>query len=145
MFFSRAGSIGAARNIKALQKCGITHILNASPAVPCFFQEHGNFEYLQVNLFDDSEADLLVHVEKTNKFIIEGRGAGGILVHCYAGQSRSAALLMAYLMACENKDMVTAWSMVRKGRPQAKPNSGFLRQLATYSSELGRDGAFEIA
>lgn len=83
--------------------------------------------------------------QAANAFIAEGRAAGGVLVHCYAGQSRSAALVMAYLMAAEGRDMVTAWAAVRKARPQARPNSGFLRQLAQYATALGRCGAFEVA
>lgn len=31
-----AGSIGAARNLEALRGCGVTHVVNASPIVPCF-------------------------------------------------------------------------------------------------------------
>lgn len=142
-----AGAVGAARNLKALQKAGITHVVNASPAVPCFFREHGTFEYLAVDLYDDPSADLLVHVDRVNEFIDSARKAGGgVLVHCYAGQSRSAALLMAYLMAeGAGRDMVSAWGAVRKARPCAKPNAGFLRQLAQYAGELGREGAFEVA
>ena len=84
-------------------------------------------------------------LQAANAFIAEGRAAGGVLVHCYAGQSRSAALVMAYLMATEHKGLVEAWAAVRRARPCARPNSGFLQQLAAYAAELGLEGAFEIA
>lgn len=52
------GGAGAARNIKALRKRGITHVVNASPTVPCHFRDNpeGCFEYLALPLFDDPEA-----------------------------------------------------------------------------------------
>ena len=52
------GAAGAARNLKALRKRGITHIVNAAPAVPCHFRDNpeGAFEYLALPLFDDPDA-----------------------------------------------------------------------------------------
>lgn len=52
------GGAGAARNLKALRKRGITHIVNAAPAVPCHFRDNpeGAFEYLALPLFDDPDA-----------------------------------------------------------------------------------------
>ena len=52
------GGAGAARNLKALRKRGISHIVNAAPAVPCHFRDNpeGAFEYLALPLFDDPEA-----------------------------------------------------------------------------------------
>lgn len=52
------GGAGAARNLKALRKRGITHIVNAAPAVPCHFRDNpeGAFEYLPLPLFDDPDA-----------------------------------------------------------------------------------------
>ena len=52
------GGAGAARNLKALRKRGITHVVNAAPAVPCHFKDNpeGAFAYLQLPLFDDPDA-----------------------------------------------------------------------------------------
>ena len=52
------GGAAAARNLKALRKRGITHIINASPSLPCYFKDNpeGSFTYLVVPLFDDPEA-----------------------------------------------------------------------------------------
>ena len=52
------GGAGAARNLKALRKRGITHVVNASPSVPCHFRDNpeGAFEYLALPLFDDPDA-----------------------------------------------------------------------------------------
>jgi hypothetical protein len=51
------GGAGAARNLKALRKRGITHIVNAAPCVPCHFRDNPEgFQYWTVPLFDDPDA-----------------------------------------------------------------------------------------
>eukprot|EP00887_Chlorella_sp_A99_P003464 scaffold7.g3464.t1 len=115
------GGIGAARNLKALRKAGITHVV--------------------VPLYDDASADMLAHVEQVNAFIDEGRRHGRVLVHCFAGQSRSAALAIAYLMATQRLGLLDAWAAARRARPCARPNAGFLSQLARYGRALGLEGA----
>jgi hypothetical protein len=135
------GSIAAARNLKGLRKAGITHILNCSPAVPCFFRDNPEraFAYHTVPIFDEAGQDLMGHVPASNEFIAEGRRAGGVLVHCFAGQSRSAALVVAHLMADEGMSLGRAWGAVRAARPCAAPNAGFLAQLAAYERALERE------
>ena len=65
-----------------------------------------------------------------------------MLVHCYAGQSRSAALVIAHLMAARQLGLVEAWALTRAARPCAQPNSGFLRQLEAYRHALdGNSGS----
>lgn len=132
------GPIGAARNLKALRKRGITHILNVSPIVPCYFRDNpeGAFTYHVVPIYDDSSVDLLPHLEKAVEFIAAGRKAGGVLVHCYAGQSRSASFVIAYLLAKESMSLSEAWTTVRRARPSVQPNQGFLRQLAEYEQSV---------
>lgn len=80
-------------------------------------------------------ADLAPHIAATNAFIAAARSRGGaVLVHCYAGQSRSAALVIAHLVAARpGLGLMEAWALVRAARPCAQPNSGFLRQLASYA------------
>ena len=137
------GPIGAARNLKALRKCGITHILNVSPVVPCYFKDNpeGAFTYHLVPIYDDAAVDLLPHLQEAVDFIAGGREAGGVLVHCYAGQSRSASFIIAYLIAREGMSMAEAWAAVRKGRPCVQPNQGFLKQLAEFEASLNSSGS----
>ena len=70
----------------------------------------------------------MAHVPASNAFIDGAlRGGGAVLVHCFAGQSRSAALVMAYLMEAAGRSMMQAWDAARAARPCAHPNPGAAR------------------
>ena len=69
-------------------------------------------------------ADLMAHVGAANAFISEAHATGGaVLVHCYAGQSRSAALVIAHLIS-QGMGFLDAWATTRRARPCIQPNSG---------------------
>lgn len=130
------GSMGAARNRASLKRLGVHGIVNASPVVPCFHRSC--FQYKTVTIYDDAEEDISQHFHTTNQFITEARKAGGALVHCYAGRSRSATLVLAYLVACEGMSLQDAYAVLLAARPCASPNVGFRRQLNDFTSCLQR-------
>ncbi|EIE23642.1 phosphatases II [Coccomyxa subellipsoidea C-169] len=127
------GSLGAARNLEGLQKRGVTHVLNASPIVPCFHRHH--FRYKCVPVYDDVDEDISSFFAETNRFIARGRRRGGVLVHCYAGQSRSVAFIIAYLCASKGMNLAEAYQLVLSVRPCARPNTGFMQQLAEFAEQ----------
>lgn len=49
-------------------------------------------------VFDDPEEDIARFFHETSRYIGRARRKGGVLVHCFAGQSRSVALVLAYLI-----------------------------------------------
>ncbi|KAJ1489034.1 protein-tyrosine phosphatase-like protein, partial [Baffinella frigidus] len=69
-----------------------------------------------------------------------GRLAGGVLVHCYAGVSRSATAILAYMIDSFGLDVATALEHLRRSRPQANPNPGFRKQIREYEA-LVRTGS----
>jgi protein-tyrosine phosphatase len=57
------------------------------------------FTYKVINVLDNSSQSLLRHFPAAIAFIKDGmRRGGGVLVHCYAGVSRSATCVIAFLM-----------------------------------------------
>lgn len=56
------------------------------------------------------------------------------MVHCFAGISRSATIVIAYLMHHFDWKLERAFSIVKALRKQVKPNEGFLRQLKEFES-----------
>ncbi|XP_069326085.1 dual specificity protein phosphatase 19 isoform X2 [Eulemur rufifrons] len=57
---------------------------------------------------------------------------GVVLVHCNAGVSRAAAIVIGFLMNSEETSFTSAFSLVKNARPSICPNSGFMEQLRTY-------------
>eukprot|EP00884_Botryococcus_braunii_P009218 jgi/Botrbrau1/18298/Bobra.0179s0028.2 len=129
------GSISAAKNVTVLLDLGITHVINASPVVPCFHRTR--LKYKVVEVYDDEDDDISQFFAQSNKFIDKALRKGGVLVHCYAGQSRSPTLVIAYLIARRNVPYEEALHMVKLARPATNPNRGFLRQLQEYAKSLG--------
>lgn len=60
---------------------------------------------------------------------------GKVFVHCAMGVSRSGALVLAYLMICQDLLLVEAIIAVRLNR-DIGPNSGFLEQLRELELSL---------
>lgn len=59
-----------------------------------------------------------------------------MLVHCAQGVSRSASILIGYLMSREQLSYEAALAELQAVRPQVQPNAGFALQL----QEWGRQG-----
>ncbi|CAL4956467.1 unnamed protein product [Urochloa decumbens] len=129
------GSIGAALNKDALKSLNITHILivarSLSPAFPA------EFNYKKIEVLDSLDTDLLKHFDECFSFIDEGISSGGnVLVHCFAGRSRSVTIVVAYLMKKHQMSLESALSLVRSKRLQVAPNEGFISQLENFEKSL---------
>ena len=70
-------------------------------------------------------AKLTPHFEKIAHFINEGLENGAVLVHCYAGISRSTSSVIAYMMVYKGWNYWDSLSYIRSKRPIANPNRGF--------------------
>jgi predicted patatin/cPLA2 family phospholipase len=77
------------------------------------------------------------HFQECLQFIKECLQMGGrVLVHCFAGVSRSASVVIAYLMREHGQTFVDALNYTRRRRPIVFPNFGFQRQLLDYERAL---------
>ncbi|XP_059982216.1 dual specificity phosphatase 29 isoform X1 [Lagenorhynchus albirostris] len=140
----------------SLQKAGFTHVLNAAhgrwnvDTGPDYYRDMA-IEYHGVEADDLPTFDLSVFFYPAAAFIDAALryDHNKILVHCAMGRSRSATLVLAYLMIHRNMTLVDAIQQVAKNRC-VLPNRGFLKQLRELDKQLvqqrrqarrGADGA----
>ncbi|KAJ0797969.1 putative phosphoric monoester hydrolase [Helianthus annuus] len=69
-------------------------------------------------------------------FINEAKRTGSVLVHCFAGRSRSATVVVAYLMKTHGMSSSKALNLVKSKRSVVAPNAGFILQLQSYEKSL---------
>lgn len=91
---------------------------------------------MKVLLNDDPTENLLDRLEACLEFIDKAREQGTILVHCMAGVSRSASVIVAYLMKIESLSVKDALSSLREASSKVCPNKGFMEQLQMFE-EMG--------
>lgn len=90
-----------------------------------------------IPLLDIPEESVLPHLASAAETIaghVEG-GRGRVLVHCMQGVSRSASLVVAYVMTSKGLSLADALATVQAARPVVLPNPGFLRQLEQFEGQ----------
>ncbi|CAF4069506.1 unnamed protein product [Rotaria magnacalcarata] len=88
---------------------------------------------LNIPAADAQQQDLAQYFEKCIEFIHQARiEHENILVHCQAGISRSATVVVAYVMTIGDYDVEKALQIVKGARGYIHPNPGFLSQLKRY-------------
>jgi protein-tyrosine phosphatase len=116
----------------------IRAIVNCTNAYPNHHESNGIL-YCRVPINDETGANILVYLEGTSDFIHHHVLKGhSVLVHCQMGISRSATVVIAYLMKHHDMSRDTAYRYVKERRPKIDPNPGFWDQLEVYEKRLGK-------
>ncbi|CAN6445874.1 unnamed protein product [Victoria cruziana] len=130
------GSVGVAYNKDALKNSNITHILVVAKSLGSPYP--GDFHYKKIEVLDTRDTNLEQYFDECFSFIDDAKEkGGGVLVHCFAGRSRSVTIVLAYLMKKRNMSLIEALDHVKNKRPQIAPNEGFIMQLHNFEKSLG--------
>ncbi|XP_060734629.1 dual specificity protein phosphatase 3b [Tachysurus vachellii] len=144
------GNESVATNVKLLKQLKVTHILNVAEGDSYMHVNTGAEYYVGTGIIyhgipanDVEHFDLSVYFKEGADFIaqaLESKGdRGRVYVHCQKGYSRSAAVVIAYLMLRHKLDVRTALATVREKR-EIGPNDGFLYQLCQLNDTLEMEG-----
>lgn len=133
------------QNIAHLKSIGVTHVLNTAEqhveVSPGAFSLN-KIQYYGFHVDDLPHANISRHFRRTTDFIQRAVETGGtVCVNCYMGLSRSATVVIAYLMMKQNMTCKQALDVISQGR-KVRPNPGFLQQLAELEHTLRLSGRF---
>jgi len=92
---------------------------------------------LSIPIADSQNTSLLDVLPEALGFIddaLNERRDSIVLVHCYAGVSRSPSCVIAHLMDTMDISMLAGFKKVREARPCIRPNQNFLGQLRVWGN-----------
>jgi hypothetical protein len=134
-FLYLGGERNAHNRKELMERTRVTHVVNMACEVANFFSKE--IKYASYPIADHSETNITLVFETATAFIENARVTGGrVLVHCVQGISRSATVVMAYLMKYHKFSLEKAHKLVISRRHIINPNPGFWKQLQEYERAL---------
>jgi hypothetical protein len=125
------GNARDACDFTALAEKNIKYILNISKEdSPEGSPESRGYRYMKLSLDDNSDVPIAQYFDISHKFIEDARARNtGVLVHCRKGVSRSATIVIAYVMKHQGIPFEDAFEYVKQKRSIINPNLGFVLAL----------------
>lgn len=140
------------------QSLGITHIIDVtnkqSSKTHC---KEYNINYLAINIADSEEEAIEEHFHSVRAFVQPPSNAADttavdelmprktkVLIHCWAGISRSTTMVLACLMFGNGSTRLTlkqAVEHVASQRPMIHPNDGFMQKLMNLELSLFQENS----
>jgi len=126
----------------SMKSRGITNVFTVAcdllPPYP------NDFEYKVLDLLDSSSQNIIQYFPEAIRYIDANITNGRqTLVHCQQGVSRSATVVIAYVMYHQRMDFDSAGEHVCSRRNRVCPNFGFMQQLKQWGETLQREWAAE--
>lgn len=135
------GNLNDASNPYFITNNNITLIINCCSECNVNYSELGlnGISVYKIDLLDHPsqllDFDKLIGILKVIDYYLEN-DKGSVLVHCFAGVSRSVSIVVAYLIWKYRIPVSEALFYIRKYRPISNPNEGFISQLLEFEMKL---------
>ena len=123
------GSAFNAANFSQLSELGIEVIVNVTKEISIHFPN--NYIYKQFGLYDNNEENIDKYLGDIYNFIKEHINKK-IFIHCKMGASRSASVVIFYLMKQHKMSLEDSIDYVKKKRMIINPNCRFVDTLKNY-------------
>lgn len=129
------GNIESCYNKHKLIQLNVSHVVSIIENPP---PHPTRFTYLNIQKPDIESTDLYSHFDEACQFIDSAiiQAGRACLVHCQAGMSRSATIVIAWIMKTFKLTAEDAEDFVREKRPIILPNKGFRMQLQQWEDTL---------
>lgn len=141
------GDQRCAWSLASLLDLQITHIVNISTDICNYFEDHPTarltnnkpIKYLTIRMHDDQNSDIYSQFQLVFNFIDMAKQEdcnARIMVHCQMGISRSASLIIAYIMHLTRCSLKDVYYYTKIRRYIVQPNRGFWQQLALVERQI---------
>ena len=119
----------------------IRFVLNITAEITNYFEDDESLGYKKFPLYDNNRESIMHYLRNTYDGIKEAQKLGGnILVHCFAGKSRSASIVAYYIMREKKIKPSIAFNMIKDKRPVINPTKKFVSDLDEIFNEDNLDG-----
>ena len=129
------GSQEHAHNRDIVEILRITHVLNVTRGAANPFS---GLKYCRVHVDDAETEQISLYFQKAYDFIdtalvecMQGRKCV-VLVHCAKGVSRSATIVIMYIMRALGFSLSEAFNFIKTHRNIIEPNEGFIKELQEF-------------
>ena len=136
-----------ASNYSVIRDYNIKYIVNVTKEIPNYYEynivstnntscvpNNIDIKYFNIPIFDNDEGHIRVYISNVLDFIEEAQSKndGNILIHCYMGSSRSASVVLAYLIYKYNFTLNNALKYIKKKRDIVNININFINDIKEF-------------
>ena len=120
-------------NYLVIKNNNIKYVVNVTKELPNYY-ENNDINYYRIPISDNCEYHISSHIQNVIDFIEQSQknNNGNILIHCYMGSSRSASIVLAYLVYKYKYDINKAIEFIKSKRNIVNINLNFIDDIQNY-------------